>query len=51
MYRAKDAPEAARLLADQHYDVLISYIKMPGNSKWQLVLETKGSRRGCRSYS
>ena len=37
----KDAPEAARLLAEQPFDLLISDIKMPGNAHLQLVLEAR----------
>ena len=38
---AEDAAEAARFLAQQPYDVLISDIKMPGNSHLQLVQEAR----------
>ena len=42
----KDAPEAARLLAEQPYDLLISDIKMPGNTQLQLVLQARDIAAG-----
>ena len=38
---ASDAPEAARLLSEQTFDLLISDIAMPGNSELQLIREVQ----------
>ena len=43
---ASDAAEAARMLAAEHYDVLISDIKMPGNAELELVLKVNELARG-----
>jgi DNA-binding response OmpR family regulator len=41
-----DAAEAARMLATEQYDVLISDIKMPGNAQLELVLKVNELARG-----
>ena len=43
---ASDAAEAARLIAATRYDVLISDIKMPGNTDLQLVIKANELARG-----
>ena len=43
---ASDAAEAARMLAAETYDVLISDIKMPGNAELEIVLEVNELAHG-----
>jgi len=43
---ASDAAEAARMLSGTKYDVLISDIRMPGNTELELVLEAGELARG-----
>ena len=43
---AGNAGEAARMLTTEHYDVLISDIKMPGNAELELVLKVNELARG-----
>lgn len=43
---ARDAPEAARLLAEQAYDLLLSDIRMPGNPDLALVQDLPEPNRG-----
>ncbi len=43
---ASDAAEAAKMLAAEQYDVLISDIKMPGNAELELVLKVNELARG-----
>lgn len=43
---ARDAPEAVELLNRQHYDLMISDIKMPGNPKLELIDSLKKIAKG-----
>lgn len=43
---ARDAPEAARLLAGQAYDLLLSDIRMPGNPDLALIQDLPEPNRG-----
>ena len=43
---APDAKTASRLLAEKHYDLLISDIKMPGNAKLEFINELPGLAKG-----
>ena len=47
---AGNAGEAARMLTTEHYDVLISDIKMPGNAELELCWKSTNWPAGCRLF-